>query len=42
VEEDGVDGETSLQWKRVLLNCPPNCARGPRILGTTWLAMRRT
>jgi hypothetical protein len=40
VEEDGVDGETPLQWMKVLLNWLPSCARGPRTLGTTWSAMR--
>jgi hypothetical protein len=42
VEEDDADGETSLQWKKVLQNRPPRCVRGPRTLGTTWPAMRST
>jgi hypothetical protein len=42
VEEDNVDRETSLRWKKVLQNRPPSCARGPRTLVTTWLAMRST
>jgi hypothetical protein len=42
VEEDGVNGETSLQWKMVLQNRPPSCARGPSTLGTTWPATRST
>jgi hypothetical protein len=42
VEEDNVDGETSLQWKKVLQDQPHSCARGPRTLGTTWPAMRST
>jgi hypothetical protein len=27
VEEDGVDGETSLKWKKVLQNQLPSCTR---------------
>jgi hypothetical protein len=42
VEEDGVDGETPLRWKRVLQNWIPSCARGPRTLGSTWPIMRST
>jgi hypothetical protein len=42
VEEDNVDGETSLQWKKVLQDQPHSCAKGPRTLGTTWPAMRST
>jgi hypothetical protein len=34
-EEDSVDRETSLQWKKVLQNWLPSCTRGPRTLGTT-------
>jgi hypothetical protein len=41
-EEDGDDRETSLQWKKVLQNQLPSCARGPSTLGTTWPAMRST
>jgi hypothetical protein len=40
VEEDVVDGETPLQWKKVFQNWLPSCARGPRTLGTTWPVMR--
>jgi hypothetical protein len=40
VEEDDFDGETSLQWKKVLQNWLPSCARGPRTLGITWPATR--
>jgi hypothetical protein len=36
VEEDDVDRETPLQWKKVRQNWLPSCARGPRTLGTTW------
>jgi hypothetical protein len=39
-EEDDVDGETLLQWKKVLQNWLPSCTRGPRTLGTTWPVMR--
>jgi hypothetical protein len=38
VEEDDTDRETSLQWRKVLQNWFPSCARGPRTLGTTWSA----
>jgi hypothetical protein len=40
VEEDDVDGETPLQWKKVLQNWLPSCARGPGTLCTTWPTMR--
>jgi hypothetical protein len=40
MEQDNVDGETSLQWKKVLQNRLPSCTRGPRTLGTTWLMTR--
>jgi hypothetical protein len=42
MEQYDVDGETSLQWKKVLQNWLPSCTRGPRTLGTTWLMMRST
>jgi hypothetical protein len=42
VEEDNVNGETLLQWKKVIHNQLPSCARGPWTLGTTWLVTRST
>jgi hypothetical protein len=39
-EEDDVDGETSLQWKKLLQTRLPGCTRGPRSLGMTWPVMR--
>jgi hypothetical protein len=42
VEEDGIDRETLLQWKKVLQNWLPSCARGPKTLGTIWPVMRST
>jgi hypothetical protein len=39
-KEDDVNMETSMQWKKVLQNWLPSCTRGPRTLGTTWLATR--
>jgi hypothetical protein len=42
VEEDGVDWETPLRWKRVLQNWLPSCTRGPRTLGSTWPTTRST
>jgi hypothetical protein len=40
VEEDDINGETSLQWKKVLQNCLPSRARRPKTLITTWLVTR--
>jgi hypothetical protein len=40
MEEDDVDGETSLQWKKVLQNHLLSSTRGPRTLGTTWPVTR--
>jgi hypothetical protein len=42
VEEDSVNGETPLQWKKVLQNRLPSCSRDPRTLGTTWPEIRST